>query len=112
MYKPLSKKFYSRDPKEVAVNLLGKILVRRIGKRILTGKIVETEAYYGEKDPASRASIGKKFFNRLMWDEPGRAFIYMVHGNWLFNVKTLPKGKASAVLILSLIHISEPTRPY
>lgn len=98
----LSKRFYSRDPVTVAKELLGKILVRKFHKSILSGKIVETEAYYGEKDPTSRAYTGKKYFNKIMWDEPGKAFIYMVHGNWLFNIKTLPKGKASAVLIRAL----------
>jgi DNA-3-methyladenine glycosylase len=47
--KILSKKFYSRNPKIIAKELLGKILVRSLNKKILSGRIVETEAYYGKK---------------------------------------------------------------
>jgi len=98
----LNKNFYLRNAKEVAIGLLGKVLVRRINKNILSGIIVETEAYFGENDPASRASKGFKNFNKIMWEEGGKAFIYMVHGNWLFNIVTSPKGIPSAVLIRAL----------
>jgi DNA-3-methyladenine glycosylase len=46
----LSKKFFEKDPALVAKDLLGKILVRKINSKILAGKIVETEAYYGKED--------------------------------------------------------------
>ena len=74
----LPKKFYLRDPAKVARELIGKILVRRYGKHVLKGIIVETEAYYGEEDPASRARDGKKKFNLAMWEDVGKTFIYMV----------------------------------
>jgi len=95
----LPKKFYERDPEEVARDLLGKILLRKIGDERLSGMIVETEAYYGPRDPASRASDGMKRFNRLMWCEPGRAFIYNVHKYWMFNVVAHKPGGVGAVLI-------------
>jgi len=76
--------FYSRKPDVVASELLGKLLVRRIGKKALGGIIVETEAYFGEDDPASRASKGLKQYNRVMWEEPGRLFIYNVHNDWAY----------------------------
>ena len=44
------------DTKQVAKDLLGKILVRKIGTQILSGVITETEAYKGKNDPASHAS--------------------------------------------------------
>ena len=98
----LSKKFYLNNAKIVAVNLLGKVLVRRMDDKILSGIIVETEAYFGENDPASRASKGYKNFNKLMWEEGGKTFIYMVHGNWLLNIVTSPQNIPSAVLIRAL----------
>ncbi len=97
--KILERKFYERDPATVAKDLLGKILVRKIDSKILSGKIVETEAYYGEEDPASRAYKGRMKFNELMYAEPGRTFIYMVHGNWLLNIVAHFKGEVGAVLI-------------
>ncbi|MEM3565736.1 MAG: DNA-3-methyladenine glycosylase [Candidatus Bathyarchaeia archaeon] len=97
--KTLSKSFYERDPAIVARELLGKVLVRKLNHQTLSGKIVETEAYYGEKDPASKAYEGRKAFNELMFSDAGKAFIYMVHGNWLLNIVAHPKGGVGAVLI-------------
>jgi hypothetical protein len=61
----------------VARELLGKILVRRLTGHVLSGKIVETEAYYGENDPASKAYKGRKPFNEPMFREAGKTFIYL-----------------------------------
>ena len=97
--KILERKFFERDPATVAKDLLGKTLVRKADSKVLSGKIVETEAYYGERDPASRAYKGRMRFNKLMFAEPGRTFIYMVHGNWLLNIVAHLKGEVGAVLI-------------
>lgn len=97
--KILERKFYERDPATAAKDLLGKILVRKINSKTLSGKVVETEAYYGEGDPASRAYKGRTKFNELMYAEPGRTFIYMVHANWLLNIVAHFKGEVGAVLI-------------
>jgi DNA-3-methyladenine glycosylase len=99
---PLGREFYARDPSLVARELLGKIVIRRTGSETLLGKIVETEAYYGDKDPASRAYRGRKNYNRPMFEEPGRLFIYMVHAHWLLNVVAHPEGEVGAVLIRAL----------
>ncbi|MDI6805731.1 MAG: DNA-3-methyladenine glycosylase, partial [Candidatus Bathyarchaeia archaeon] len=102
----LPKSFYERNPAIVARELLGKILVRKMDAEGLSGKIVETEAYYGEKDPASKAYKGRKAFNELMFLDVGRTFIYMVHGNWLLNIVAHEKGDVGAVLIRALKPIS------
>lgn len=94
--------FYEMDPATVARELLGKVLVRLLASHVLSGKIVETEAYYGENDPASKAYNGRKTFNEPMFREAGRTFIYMVHGNWLLNIVAHPKGEVGAVLIRAL----------
>lgn len=98
----LEKSFYERDPKIVAVNLLGKKLVRRLSGESLEGVIVETEAYYGLEDPASRAFKGRNNYNSAMWEEAGRLFIYNVHNNWLLNVVAHEPGKIGAVLIRAI----------
>lgn len=102
----LTREFYRRDPAIVAGELLGKTLIRRFGGGSLEGIIVETEAYYGLRDPASRAFRGKKNYNRLMWGEPGRVFVYNVHRYWMFNVVAHEPGEVGAVLIRAL----EPTK--
>ncbi|NPA75311.1 MAG: DNA-3-methyladenine glycosylase [Euryarchaeota archaeon] len=98
---PLPQEFFMRDAKEVAMELLGKLLVRKISNTLIVGKIVETEAYYGDKDPASRAYRGKKDYNRGMWLPGGHIFVYMVHANWMFNI-TADGEDAQAVLLRAI----------
>jgi DNA-3-methyladenine glycosylase len=100
--KTLSKDFYERNPASVAKDLLGKVLMRKVDSEVLSGKIVETEAYYGRNDPASRAYRGRKRFNELMFMDVGKTFIYMVHANWLLNIVAHPKGDVGAVLIRAI----------
>ena len=104
--KLLFPSFYSRDPAVVARGLLGKRLVRVLNGDALEGTIVETEAYYGAEDPASRAFHGRKNYNRLMWGEPGRIFIYNVHKYWMLNIVAHEPDEIGAALIRAI----EPTR--
>ncbi|HUV54001.1 MAG TPA: DNA-3-methyladenine glycosylase [Candidatus Krumholzibacteriaceae bacterium] len=98
----LTKRFYARDTAEVARDLLGKKLVRRLGGESLEGLIVETEAYYGVDDPASRAYGGRKRYNAVMFGEPGRLFVYNVHRYWMLNFVAHEPGKVGGVLIRAL----------
>lgn len=97
----LSRSFYERDPAVVAQELLGKRIVRIFDEGRVVVKVVETEAYYGRGDPASRAYKRKTKQNWPMWERGGLAFIYMVHGHWLFNITADKKGRPGAVLIRS-----------
>lgn len=100
--KILSRDFYERRPDHVAKNLLGKTLVRKLNNELLCGTIVETEAYFGQNDPASRAHMGRKSYNQLMFLDAGKTFIYMVHANWLLNIVAHAKGGVGAVLIRAM----------
>ncbi len=98
--KILPKKFYQRNVKIVAIDLLGKLLVRKIGNKRLIAKIIETEAYFGKEDPASRASIGfPKYVINALYGKVGLTLIYMVHANWLLNITAHEKNEGGAVLI-------------
>ena len=101
----LPREFYERDPEIVARELLGKRLIRKLEENSLEGIIVEAEAYYGLNDPASRAYHGIKNYNRAMWGNPGMAFIYNVHNNWMFNIVAHEPNQIGAVLIRAV----EPT---
>lgn len=104
--KPLCETFYSRPPQEVARDLLGRLLVRRLDGVEIGGRIVETEAYDGVDDQASHARFGKTRRNAVMFGPPGRAYIYFTYGmHWCLNVVTGPEGSPSAVLIRAI----EPT---
>jgi len=99
----LSRKFYSRKTGIVAQQLLGKILVHKTAKGIISGKVVETEAYLGQEDPGSHAYRGITRRNSIMFGPAGKAYIYLVYGNhYCFNVVTEKDGAAGAVLIRAL----------
>lgn len=100
----LSRDFYTQPTLKVAKNLLGKYLVRKIGKRKLAGKIVETEAYLGPKDRASHAYGGKITpRNKTEYLEGGYIYIYLCYGiYWQLNITTAQKGKPECVLIRAL----------
>lgn len=100
--KPLPRSFYERDTAQVARELLGKGLAHRTPEGLTSGRIVETEAYFGRGDPASRASRKRTRLNEIMWWKGGLAFVYMVHANWMFNVTTERKGTPGAVLIRAI----------
>lgn len=100
----ISRSFYNRKTDVVARDILGKILVRRLGDKLLEGVIVETEAYFGGDDPASRAYDGLKTYNRVMFEEPGHLFIYNVHQYWMLNVIAHERGVGGI-----LIRAIEPT---
>lgn len=100
MAKILNKRFFNRDTKIVAQELLGKFLVRKIGNKKITAMIVETEAYDGFKDKASHASIGKTKRNEVMFEEPGIFYIYLTYGiHHMLNIVTRKKNYPAAVLI-------------
>jgi len=98
--KSLKVDFYLQDTLTVAKQLLGKILVIQKNRILRSAKIVETEAYIGDHDPACHAY--GKFTNRssTLYDEGGTIYVYFIYGNhYCFNVVTEPKGKGCAVLI-------------
>ncbi len=83
---------------------MGKYIVRKVGKRILAGKIIETEAYIGPKDKVSHAYQGKiTSRNRAEYLVGGHIYIYLVYGMyWQLNIVTATKGKPECVLIRAL----------
>jgi DNA-3-methyladenine glycosylase len=99
----ITRSFYSRSTLDVASDLLGKVLVRRLGRHNLAGKIVETEAYVGPHDLASHASKGHTPRTSVMFGPPGYAYVYMIYGFYFcLNVVTEPLGYPAAVLIRAI----------
>ena len=97
--KPLPRSFYNRDTRLVAPDLLGKILVRRQGRKFLTGRIVEVEAYPSAGDPASHTFIGRTPRNAVLFGPPGYAYVYFIYGNhFCLNVSCLPDGTPGGIL--------------
>jgi DNA-3-methyladenine glycosylase len=94
--------FYDRDSRRVAVDLLGCALVHETADGVVSGVIVETEAYRPE-DPACHAYQGPTMRNRTIFGRPGLAYVYLSYGvHKLLNVVCEGEGVGSAVLIRAL----------
>lgn len=119
---PLSRSFYARDPREVARELLGKLLVRNTGtpfkptaglsgksgsstenSDLIAGRIVEAEAYLGTSDPGAHAYNGLTPRNAVLFGPPGHAYVYFIYGNhYCTNISCEPPGAAGCVLLRAL----------
>jgi DNA-3-methyladenine glycosylase len=90
----------SQPPPEAARFLLGQVLVRLSGRRRLAVRIVETEAYLGEEDPAAHAFRGRTPRTEPLWGRPGTLYVYFVYGmHHCLNVAVDEEGAPGCVLI-------------
>jgi DNA-3-methyladenine glycosylase len=96
----LPLRFCRRDAETVACELLGKLLVARIGRRTRRARIVETEAYVGAYDLACHASRGRTPRTAVMFGEGGHAYVYFIYGMYhMLNIVTGRDGDPQAVLL-------------
>jgi DNA-3-methyladenine glycosylase len=103
----LDRAFFSRDPRRVARELLGKVLVRQHSGALLTARIVEVEAYLGEQDPAAHSAAGNTARTAVLFGPPGHAYVYFIYGNhYCLNVSCEPDGQAGSVLVRALEPLS------
>ena len=111
--KKINKNFYTKPVLWMAKNLLGKYIVRRFGKKIFSGKIIETELYAGPKDKASHAYKGKiTARNKIEYGPGGFIYIYMVYGMyWQLNIVAGKKESPECVLIRALDSGKEASGP-
>ena len=110
--RPLDRAFFSRDPRRVARDLLGKVLVRekevhQAAEMRLSARIVEVEAYLGSEDPAAHAAAGNTARTAVLFGPPGHAYVYFIYGNhYCLNISCEPEGRAGCVLIRALEPLS------
>ena len=94
---------------QIAQNLLGKFLVRRLETgQLLVGRIVETEAYVGRCDKACHAyGYRKTERTATLFAPPGTAYIYLIYGMYhCLNFVTEPEGEPAAVLLRAVEPVS------
>ena len=97
----LAAEFFHRGALDVARDLVGKVIVRRLSDgTLLSERISETEAYCGEEDKACHASKGRTNRNEILYGESGFIYVYLCYGmHWLMNVITGEKDMPQGVLI-------------
>jgi len=100
----LSPQFFNRPALKVARELLGKFLVRKIGRRRKVGMITEVEAYVGPKDRASHAFRGRTKRTEVMFGGPGYWYVYLIYGMYYcLNIVVEKKEYPAAILIRSVV---------
>lgn len=91
----LDSSFFRRDPVECAREIVGATFMWQG----CSGRIVETEAYAAEGDPACHTCFRPSARSFLQNQEAGTAYVYLNYGvHWLFNI--LVKGPAGAGFVL------------
>lgn len=103
--------FFNRPVLQVAEELIGCYLVRKIDSRVDRYLITETEAYDGFEDKASHAHCGETERNSIMFKSAGHIYVYFTYGmHWMLNIVTGPKDYPAAVLIRCIEGTSGPGR--
>lgn len=99
---PLPRRFYLRPARAVARDLLGCVLVSRLGGTVTAGRIVETEAYLGPEDAASHAAF-RPASRGLFYGEGGIAYVFSSYGiHSCLNAIADRAGRPGCVLIRAL----------
>jgi DNA-3-methyladenine glycosylase len=96
--------FFRRPAEVVARELLGTVVVSRLGGEVTSARIVETEAYLGHDDPASHGYLHRRNArNQALFGPPGSWYVYLSYGmHWCANLVCQKTGLASAVLLRAL----------
>jgi DNA-3-methyladenine glycosylase len=100
----LDASFFERDTRQVARELLDKVLVREFDGQVLWGRLVEVEAYLGPDDLAAHSRGGRRTARtEVMFGAPGHAYVYFTYGmHWCLNFVTREAGVPQAVLVRAL----------
>jgi DNA-3-methyladenine glycosylase len=99
---PLARKALPIDAESLARYLIGKVVVRELPEGIVSGRIVETEAYV-VGDAAGHGFRGITPRNRTLFLERGHAYVYLAYGiSYMLNVSSDAPGIGTGVLIRAL----------
>jgi DNA-3-methyladenine glycosylase len=103
----LPRVFFEASPEQVAPRLLGKVLAHRTAAGVLTGRIVEVEAYMGPHnappDPAAHAYRGPTPRNSVLFGPAGHAYVYAIYGRYFCaNITCETEDRAGCVLLRAL----------
>jgi DNA-3-methyladenine glycosylase len=99
---PLARSDLPTDTVSLARYLIGKTVVRALPEGVVSGRIVETEAYV-VGDAAGHSYRGMTPRNRSLFLEPGHAYVYLAYGiSYMLNVSSEMPGIGAGILIRAL----------
>jgi DNA-3-methyladenine glycosylase len=105
----LEQEFYARPALTVARDLLGKYLVRRLGRKTESALIHEVEAYIGPHDLACHGRFGRTERTEVMHGPAGFWYVYLCYGmHWMLNIVTDGVDFPAAVLLRGAGEFSGP----
>ena len=100
--RPLARSELPDDTADLARTLIGKVVVRELPEGVVSGRIVETEAYV-VGDAAGHGYRGITPRNRSLFLERGHAYVYLAYGiSYMLNVSSERAGIGTGVLIRAL----------
>jgi len=100
--RPLVRRDLPVDTETLARYLVGKQVVRELPEGMVSGRIVETEAYV-IGDEAGHGFRGMTPRNRALFLQRGHAYVYLAYGvSWMLNVSSETAGTGAGVLIRAL----------
>ncbi len=96
---------FNRPTLQVARSLLGKFIVRRIGRATIAGMITEVEAYKGPRDLAAHSARGRRTARvEPLYGDGGTVYVYFIYGiHWMLNFATAGKDFPEGVLIRGVL---------
>ncbi len=101
-YEVIARHDLPADTVELARSLIGKLVVRETPDGLLSGRIVETEAY-PIGDAAGHAYRRETPRNHALFLSPGHAYVYLSYGvSYMLNVSSEAEGVGAGVLIRAL----------
>lgn len=99
---PLARSELPVETAALARFLIGKLVARALPDGLVSGRIVETEAY-GVGDAAGHGYGGMTERNRSLFLERGHAYVYFIYGrSWMLNVSSETPGVGAGVLIRAI----------
>ena len=100
--RPLSRARLPVDTTELARYLIGKTIVRKVGRSRISGRIVETEAY-PPGDSSGHGYRGQTARNHSLFLGSGFAYVYFIYGmSYMLNVSSEEPGVGAGVLFRAL----------
>ncbi len=99
-FHPANREFFAREVLDVAPEILGCIIQRTDDDGTVTIRIIEVEAYAGDRDPGAHTYRGKTNRNKTMFGAAGHLYCYFTYGmHYALNLVAGQPGQPYGCLI-------------